>query len=175
VKSRSLILLSLIISGAVILIFTISQKNPRKFIVAGLDAPDFEVTDAVNGSKLSSHDLKGSVVFINFWASWCKECREELPSIEALYNEMAGNDSFRVVTIIYNERTETTLKYMTDKAYSFPVYSDPKDIASKNFGITGVPETTMIDKKGIVRKHLKGPADWNSPEEKSFIYSLLNE
>lgn len=173
-KGRPLIIAVLLVSGILLLIFT---ANPRRIkpVAVGLYAPDFEVMDAKNGNRLLFSEIKGKVIFINFWASWCKPCREEMPSIEALYKEMSSNDDFRMITIIFNESTETALEYMRTNGYTFPVYSDPKSNASRTYGITGVPETYLVNKKGIVKERQIGPAEWNSVEKKDFIYSLLNE
>ena len=64
---------------------------------------------------------------------------------------------------------------MKQNGYTFPVYSDNNGITAVNFGVTGVPETYIIDKKGLLKKRVIGPAEWNSTEAKNFINSLLNE
>ena len=71
-----------------------------------------------------------------------------MPSIEALYREMMGNDDFRMVTILYRDSAENAFEYMKSRGYTFPVYIDPNGSAARDYGVTGVPETYIIDKQG---------------------------
>ena len=171
-NSKKLILL-LIFAGAVsLLFFTVTNK---KTIQEEPGAPSLDIRDEISGRNIKSADLKNKVLFINFWASWCPPCKEEMPSIEFLYKDMAGNDKFQMITILYRDPYQDGTGYMKQNGYTFPVYSDNNGVTAGNFGVTGVPETYIIDKKGILKKRVIGPAEWNSPEAKSFITSLLNE
>ncbi len=159
-----------------LVIFNEKQNQPEQAVSEGLYAPDFEVsgTSAVDkGSSLS--ELKGKVIFLHFWASWCDSCKGEMPSIEALYRKMSDNDDFRMITVIYKDDTGNAVKFMSANGYSFPVYSDPKGKASKNYRVTGVPESFIIDKKGIIKRRVIGTDEWSSPANSRFIDNLLNE
>ena len=147
----------------------------KKEVAVNRPAPDFQVFDALSGQKLSSSDLKNKVLFLNFWASWCEPCKEEMPSIEMLNTELASQKDFLMVTILYKDSPSNALGYMKAKGYTFPVYTDTDESSSKNYGVTGVPETYIVDKKGVLRRRVIGGADWNSPEEKFLIDSLLKE
>jgi len=175
VKSKKLILLLTFIVAASFILFSFFKSAPKHDIAVGLYAPELDIKDEITGRKLTSGDLKNKVVFVNFWASWCQPCREEMPSIESLLRDMGGNDRFQMVTILYKEPYQDGTDYMKQNGYTFPVYSDNKGITARNFGVTGVPETYVIDKKGILKKRVLGPAEWNSQEAKNFINSLLNE
>ena len=83
-NSKKLILLSTLIVAASILLFTSFSCNRKHDIAVGLQAPDLDIRDEISGRKLTSGDLKNKVVFVNFWASWCPPCKEEMPSIESL-------------------------------------------------------------------------------------------
>lgn len=174
-KGKFIIIALLFIAGTALVIFSVNQHRTGKAVSEGLYAPEFEVMDSSSGKKLLSADLKGKVLFVNFWASWCQPCKDEMPSIEALHREMFGNENFRMVTIPYKDSLQNALEYARAGGYTFPVYSDSKDSSSKNYGVTGVPETYLVDKKGILRKRVIGPVEWNSPDAKGFIISLLNE
>ncbi len=174
-NSKKLILLLTFIVIASFLLFSCFNSKPKHDIAEGLPAPSIEITDEMTGLKLTTGDLKDKVLFVNFWASWCPPCREEMPSIEALFKDMSQNDQFQMITILYKDPYKNGTAYMKQNGYTFPVYSDDSEIAARNFGVTGVPETYIIDKKGILRKRVLGPAEWNSPEAKNFINSLLNE
>lgn len=174
-NSKKLILLSTFIVAASLLFFMLFNSKTKHDVSRGLYAPLLEIKSETNGRKLLSGDLKDKVLFVNFWASWCPPCREEMPSIESLYKSMLGNEKFQMLTILYKDSYQNGTAYMKQNGYSFPVYSDINGITVKNFMVTGVPETYIIDKKGILRKRVIGPAEWNSPEVRDFINSLLNE
>jgi DsbE subfamily thiol:disulfide oxidoreductase len=146
-----------------------------KVVAVGFQAPDFHVTKAGGSDDLSSGELKGKVLFINFWASWCDPCKEEMPSVDAVFKEFGSNKDFRMITILYRDSDANGLTYLQSKGFSFPVYIDPDAMSAKNFGVTGVPETYIVDKNGVLRRKMIGPADWTSPEERSLIASLLNQ
>ncbi|OGW23814.1 MAG: hypothetical protein A2X59_10060 [Nitrospirae bacterium GWC2_42_7] len=174
-KNKSLIFIVLLIVSALAFILFSNQQANKQITAVGLNAPEYEFLDPSNKSLIRSSDMKGKVVFLNFWASWCPPCKEEVPSIEALYKELSGNSNFRIVTVLYKDSYENGSGYMLATGNTFPVYTDEKGESFRDFGLTGVPETYLIDKKGMLRKHVIGPADWNSPIEKGFINSLLNE
>ncbi len=173
-KKKQIIFIVLLLIGAAFIV-TVYKGGTKKEVAVGLSAPDFLVSDVVNGQKLSSEELKGKVLFVNFWASWCEPCKEEMPSIESLYREVMSQKDFVMVTILYRDTPSNALGYMKANGYTFPVYIDGGEISSKNFGVTGVPETYIVGKKGILRRRVIGGSDWNSPDEKSLINSLLNE
>lgn len=119
--------------------------------------------------------MKGSVVFINFWASWCKTCKDEMPSIEKLYKYFSGNPKFKLVTILYKDDGDRAFRYMNENGYTFQLYLDPKRSAAQQFRITGVPETFIFDKKGILTKKVIGPLEWDSPNVIEMFSRLINE
>lgn len=177
VKDKRIILLVFFLCGIAFIIYSLRQKNISDSGNNSTESHslDFTVSDVRGGKKVSFSDVKGKVLFINFWASWCQPCREEMPSIEALYREMKSNNDFAMITILYNDDPLNALEYLRSGGYGFPVYSDPEGRSSKNYGVTGVPETYIVDKKGVLRKRVLGGADWNSAEAKSFINDLLKE
>ena len=174
-RKKLIVLLTLSVTAAFLLFFFLNNNKPKHDITSGLLAPELEVKDEISGRKLTSEDLKNKVVFVNFWATWCPPCREEMPSIEALFKSLAGNNNFQMITILYKDSYQNGVTYMKQNGYTFPVYSDIDGITAANFGVTGVPETYIIDKKGTLKKRVIGPAEWNSPEARNFINSLLNE
>ncbi|MBI5848394.1 MAG: TlpA family protein disulfide reductase [Nitrospirae bacterium] len=158
-----------------IIVFATSCSEKKTEVAEGVRAPKLDVRDARTDRALDMAQLKGKVVFVNFWASWCMPCKEEMPSIEALHRELQKNDTFLMVTILYKDDVRTAAAYMQANGYTFPLFTDTNGISAKQYGVTGVPETYLIDKKGALRKRVIGPADWNSSEAKAFINSLLSE
>lgn len=139
------------------------------------NAPKLDVRDVKTGQSIDLSQYKGKVVFVNFWASWCSPCKEEMPSIEALYRDLLKNDTFVMVTVLYKDDTGIASDYMRLHGFTFPLFADNDGISARNYGVTGVPETYLVDKKGSLRKRVIGPADWNSSEAKEYINSLLAE
>jgi len=162
-----------VFAGMIVLFASCSEKKTE--VAEGISAPMLDVRDAKTGQSIDVSQLKGKVVFVNFWASWCPPCKEEMPSIEALHRDLVKNDAFLMVTILYKDDAKTVTDYMSANSYTFPLFTDNDGISAKRYGVTRVPETYLIDKKGVMRKRVIGPADWNSSEAKAFINSLLSE
>jgi cytochrome c biogenesis protein CcmG/thiol:disulfide interchange protein DsbE len=175
VKAKGLILVVILAVGIAILSIGLSRngEEKKKMVAVGLPAPDFAVAASADGAVLNSSQLKGRVVFVNFWASWCQPCKDEMPSVQALYEATRSDDRIVIVTVLYKDSPRDALQYMRSKGFTFPVYIDPKK-SYRAFGVTGVPETYIIDKQGTLRRRAIGPADWTSPEERTLITSLVN-
>jgi cytochrome c biogenesis protein CcmG/thiol:disulfide interchange protein DsbE len=172
-KGKKIILLMLLLAGIAALALSLRHRGAAKPAVVGLYAPDFRVRD-MSGKTFTSADFKGKAVFVNFWASWCSPCREEMPTVNALFNKMKDSKDFVMITILYNDSPVTALGYMKSKGYDFPVYTDVDGSSASNFGLTGVPETYIIGKSGVLRRKVIGPDDWTSPDELKLISSLLH-
>jgi thiol-disulfide isomerase/thioredoxin len=135
-------------------------------------ASDFTVNSLKNvPQKLS--DLKGKVVLLNFWATWCPPCREEIPSLMKLDKTMAGKP-FQMMAVSIDAGGAPDIEgYFKESGYSLPAYTDPEGKISSQYGVTGVPETFVIDKNGIIVKKVIGPMAWDSPETISFLEGLM--
>ena len=173
---KKLTLLLIFIAASVFLYFTFSENRQGTQVNnEDLHAPLLQLRDEGTGNILSAEDLQGKVLFVNFWASWCPPCKEEMPSIEALFRDMNGKSDFRMITILYKDGYNDGAGYVKRNGYTFPVYADQGGAAARSFGVTGVPETYLLDKNGQVRKRVLGPAEWNSQQAKDLINSLLDE
>lgn len=148
--------------------------EPTAKAIVGREAPDLFLKDP-DANVLNTTDLKGSVLFINFWASWCQPCRDEMPSIQGLYNQMKDNKQFRIVIILYKDDYKSAIKFFKENNFNLLVFIDNDGGTARAYGVTGVPETYIIDKKGVLRKKFKGPAEWNSPKAVAAITGLINE
>ncbi|MDP3260092.1 MAG: TlpA disulfide reductase family protein, partial [Thermodesulfovibrionales bacterium] len=149
----------------------------RAMAAVGLKAPDFELPELDTSGKGSSmiwrlSELKGKVVFINFWASWCDECKKEKPAIQRLYEKMQGRP-FQMLTIIYKDDPKKAVNYMKINGYTMPVLFDAGNEISRSYWVRGVPETFIIDKEGIVREKIIGRRAWDSPEAIGLIEKWL--
>jgi peroxiredoxin len=143
-----------------------------KKIEIGKPAPDFVLQD-VSGDTWKLSSLKGKAVFINFWASWCKPCRDEMPSMEALNKAMAGQP-FQMLAIGFNDDIDTANRFARGLGVTFPVLVNPEPELTEAYMITGVPETFLIDADGILRHRFIGPYNWDTPEMRTLVQELLN-
>ena len=174
-KSKGVILGIILLSALLVIVFAVNrQEAPRSKAMVGLSAPELVLHDE-SGKKYTLSDLKGSVVFLNFWATWCPPCREEMPSIQNLYRQLKDQKGFRMITILYRDDYEKAKKFMSDNHYEFPVLMDNRERTADSYGVTGVPETYLVDKKGVLRERVIGPAEWSSPQVVSLISGLIKE
>ncbi len=127
----------------------------------------FSFTNA-NGQRVTTADLKGKVVFINFWASWCPPCRAEMPSLNELYSELKTDNRFVFLSVNEDDDTAKAAMYLQSNHYHIPLYKRIADVPADIFSGT-LPTTIVIDKSGkVVLKH-EGMADYNTTD---FIQQL---
>lgn len=136
-------------------------------------APEISVTSLADGAPLKLSALKGKVVLLNFWATWCPPCREEMPSMMKLNSAMAGKP-FQMVAVSIDEGGKKDVEsFFKESGFKLPTYFDPDGSASKAYGITGVPESFIIDKNGVIVKKVIGGLAWDSAEVTSFLDGLM--
>jgi thiol-disulfide isomerase/thioredoxin len=152
----------------------VKDQYQTEIITIGSTVSDMELIDT-NQNKLNLSELKGSVVFIHFWATWCEPCIDELPSMEILFRRLSTNPRFKLITVLFKDDRKKVLRYMEENGYTFPVYVNPDGSAAKKFGITGVPETFIIDKNGVLRDKMIGPEKWDSPIIVGMLQSMIHE
>ncbi|MEW6586148.1 MAG: TlpA disulfide reductase family protein [Nitrospirota bacterium] len=173
-KNKTLLLIIIIVAAFAVVYLVVRPRHVSETVAVGDTVPDFELVAADN-KRVKLSDLRGSVVLINFWATWCESCIDEMPSLENLSRTMSGDASFRIVTILYRDTLPTAVDYLRNNGYTFPVYDNPDGSAARYFGLTGVPETYIIGKKGVLREKVIGPAAWDSPGSVQAIRALTNE
>ncbi|MFQ5585576.1 MAG: peroxiredoxin family protein [Thermodesulfobacteriota bacterium] len=149
------------------------KKGKFEPIVAGKVAPAFELPD-LEGRMVSLSQFKGKVVFLNFWATWCEPCEEEMPSMEYLYNELKGKNFEMVAVSIDSKGPGVVQEFVRKYGITFPVLHDRKGKVKERYKTTGVPETFIIDQNGVVAEKVWGPRDWSGPYATKVINDLLN-
>jgi len=149
------------VAGLFLVLFTQRDKSSQtRRAIVELEAPAFELLDG-DGTAVRLSDFKGKTVFLHFWASWCKNCREEMPFIQALYDRKRSDPDFVLLSVVYREDPAETMRYMEANGYDIPLYTDPGEETAKTYGVTGVPETFVIGADGILKKRVIGPGNWN--------------
>lgn len=126
-------------------------------------AVDFGIEDLA-GSSRSLGELEGSFVFLNFWATWCPPCREEMPSMEAMYAELGGRN-FEILAISVQESPGIVRDYVESGGYSFPVLLDGAGQVASRYGVRGLPTTFFVAPTGRVLGMLMGIRHWDEPRE----------
>jgi len=136
-------------------------------------APDISVVSITDGSTLKLSSLKGKVVLLNFWATWCPPCREEIPSMMKLNSALLGKP-FQMIAVSMDEGGKPAIEsFFKESGFSLPTYLDQSGNAGKVYGVTGVPESFIIDRQGILVKKIIGGIAWDSPEVASFFEGLM--
>ena len=151
----------------------ISACGEKPVATVGKPAPDFDTVD-LKGDVWSLSDLKGKVVFVNFWATWCAPCREEMPSMQRLYDKMP-KDKFEMIALYNNDKKQPVMNFVSQMRLTFPIWSDEHNFAGTKYGLTGLPETYIVDKNGIIREKFIGPAEWDKPETIEMLTKYINE
>jgi cytochrome c biogenesis protein CcmG, thiol:disulfide interchange protein DsbE len=140
----------------------------------GRTPKDFPLT--LEGKPAHLSDLRGKVVLLNFWASWCQPCVEEVPSLNALQQRIAPlGGTVLGVNVGINDAQDAYEKFLKDYRIAFPTYRDATQQLAASYGTTAYPETYVIDRKGRLDRKIVGPQNWTSPEMTSYLDSLLNE
>jgi peroxiredoxin len=144
-------------------------------VAAGKKAASFKLTD-LQGGSVSMADLHGKVVFLNIWATWCAPCREEMPSMEKLYERLQGDKGFVMLAISQDTSSrEEVMAYVKKHGYHFDVLLDPKNAVAEAYNVSGVPETFIIDREGRIVAHHSGAFDWSQPAIRDALEELLKD
>lgn len=125
-----------------------------------------------NFGKIAVADLKGKYVFLNFWATWCPPCKAEMPSIEKLYRELAGDD-FTVLAISAREPAKTVIDFLKKTPYGFPIGLDPAGTYSAVFAARAIPTSYILDRQGRAIAGITGSRDWATPEALAVFKALI--
>ena len=126
-KNKKALIISLILIAGVIIIFSSLKPNrTARISTIGNPVPEFELID-LDKNAINISELKGSVVLINFWATWCQSCIDELPSLERLYRILSPNPHFKIITVLYKDEGPRAIDFMKSQGYTFPVYLNPDE------------------------------------------------
>jgi len=139
----------------------------------GTKPPEFKGITA-DSRTISLDSLRGKVVLLNFWATWCQECRPEMPMFERLHREFT-KQGLSVVGINAREGTQAIREYAKELRLTFPLVLDPKGEINAAYGIIGLPATFLIGRDGRAVARTVGPRDWQSAPAKAIIQALLSE
>ena len=130
----------------------------------------------VDGNKMTFADTNGQFRLVNFWATWCAPCREEMPQLDALQEAMGGDD-FQVLTIATGRNRLSGIKkfYAKAEVTNLPILLDPKGKLAVQMGALGLPVTVLLDRDGREIARLTGGADWASENAMAVLRALMED
>ncbi len=150
-------------------------------VITGAPAPDFSAA-ASDGSAVAVSDYRGKVVLLNIWATWCPPCVEEMPSIQRLYEEL-DHDDFEILAIsvdapagqqdAFGRPGGDIHAFAEELGLTFRILHNPAGDIQRVYQTTGVPETFLIGRDGVIYKKVAGPTDWDSPVNEELVRRLL--
>jgi cytochrome c biogenesis protein CcmG/thiol:disulfide interchange protein DsbE len=156
-------------------LFLLKQNNSYlKFspLETGRPAPNFTLP-GLDGKMVSLTNYQGHVVLVNIWATWCPPCVDEMPSMERLYQELK-DENFEIVAISIDQMgAEAVAPFMKKNNLSFTALLDPEGTIKSTYQITGVPESFIVNKKGILVEKIIGPRNWADPAAVRYLRDLI--
>lgn len=158
------------------------NRNRIQPVVAGADAPDFEVVDVRGNAVSLAEDFADQVVLLNIWATWCAPCRAEMPSMERLYRQFSDAD-FEIAAVSVDAPIGQfdfggmpggdPVAFADSLGLTFPILLDPEGRIRRTYATTGVPESFLIGRDGIIYKHYAGETRWDSESNVELVRRLV--
>lgn len=150
----------------------ITADATRDPIEPGIAAPDFSLPRLGSDQSISLDSLQGKVVLLNFWATWCKPCEDEMPAMENLYRAL-GSEDFELIAVSVDEERSEVEAFATRMSLSFPILLDPSKRVADAYQSYRFPESYLIDRKGVLVTRYIGPRDWDAPAYVDRIRRLM--
>ncbi|MEQ1856495.1 MAG: TlpA disulfide reductase family protein [Longimicrobiales bacterium] len=175
---------AIVAGAALVLVAWIGRANYRP-VLNGSMAPEFTVS-TLDGETRTLADYAGKVVLVNIWATWCAPCREEMPSMQRLYDELkkhGGAEDFEILAVSVDAplgqrdvagRLGGDLRAFAEEyGLTFTILHEPTGALQRTYQSTGVPESFVIGRDGIIYKKVAGPTEWDSDENQELVRRLL--
>lgn len=150
-----------------------SRPEPKSTaVVQGTLAPNFTLKN-LQGKTVDLSSFRGQVVLVNFWATWCPPCLQEMPSMEKLQTLMAG-EKFVMLAINVEEDGEDNVRhFLKGNPHSFPILLDSEAEVQELYGVYRFPETFVVGKDGIITDHIIGAIDWAAEDTVKYFKKLV--
>ena len=174
-RSRQWTAVIAIVTTAVFgLALALKLRPQMNLVEVGSRAPDFPAVDLATRQPVTFGRYRGHVVLLNVWATWCQPCRVEMPSMERLHRTFADSD-FRIVAVsIDREGPEVVEQFVKELGLTFDILHDATADIQRIYQTTGVPESFVIDRNGIIIKKVIGAAEWDGPVTETLLRRLLD-
>lgn len=154
-------------------VMTLASLLSVNAVAQGKAAPQW-VLPGIDGQPVKLSDYRGQVVMLNFWASWCKPCREEMPLLDALQRRYSAI-GFTVVGVNVDQNSTNGKKMLKNSPVGFPVVFDKENTTLEQYGVEAMPSTYMIDRKGNIRYVHRGYKRGDDAKYNNYIRKLLRE
>lgn len=165
----------LVMAGVFAVALAIRIRPEMNLIGVGSTAPNFDAVDLRTGRPAGIADYRGKVLLLNIWATWCQPCRVEMPSIEQLSRRYKGTD-FTVVAVSIDKDDSTVVDaFAKELGLTFDILHNRTGDIQRIYQTTGVPESFVIGRDGIIVKKVIGATEWDSPVNETLIQRLLEE
>jgi cytochrome c biogenesis protein CcmG, thiol:disulfide interchange protein DsbE len=175
--TRPWIVVGLVVSSLAVAAGVLARYGPDvRQVAVGTPAPDFKAVDLGTGDsvRLREH-YRGDVTLVNIWATWCEPCRIEMPAMQRLYDSLAPH-GFKIAAVSIDEGpAEDVRAFGHDLGLTFDLLQDRSTKVQQIYQTTGVPESFLLNKDGVIVKRVIGAHDWNSPVNRGLIERLLDE
>jgi peroxiredoxin len=152
----------------------LSRDSTAPPLATGQPAPAFDLPALDGDTRVNLAGLRGRVVLLNFWATWCKPCEDEMPSMERLHRQLAGQP-FTLLAVSVDSDAELVKAFRERLGLTLPILLDPEKKVSAAYQAYRFPETVLIDAKGDVAGHFVGPRDWDSPTYVEKLQALVDQ
>lgn len=162
-----------------LLAYGLGSSQPDRGIEGALangeraEAPAFELARLGADGEQALADYRGQVVVLNFWASWCKPCREESPLLQRWHARLSAGNEGTVLGVVIDDVTSDANAFIDEYSLTYPMLKDPSYDVRSEYGVAGLPETVVIDREGRITAIERGPVDeaWMRRE----VLPLLDE
>lgn len=162
-----------VLNRFIFVIFSIAALSLPATAAQKVAAPDFTLKSR-EGKNVRLSDLRGQVVLLNFWASWCGPCRQEMPVLDDIHKKY-NSLGFSVLGVNLDAKSSKAINYLKDTPVTFPVLYDPKGDVSGQYGVSAMPSTVIIDKDGNVRFLHEGYKSGYEDDYRKQIKTLMRE
>lgn len=155
--------------------FVVTHRSQIHPLGVGDRAPDFRAVRLPGGRPASLADYRGQVILLNIWATWCQPCRVEMPSMERLWRKLQGT-GFRVVAVSIDKEDSTVVNaFVKELGLTFDILHDQPGTIQERYQTTGVPESFVIDRDGLIVKKVIGASPWDAEVNQILIRRLLEQ
>jgi len=175
--SKQWIFVALVVAGAAVGVTIMTRVGSEVAPVQlGAVAPEFHAIDLATGDSVSLHErYRGKVTLVNIWATWCVPCKVEMPAMERLYDSLAPR-GFAIAAVSIDEGSPDDVRaFGQELGLSFDLLQDRSTRIQQTYQTTGVPESFLLDRRGVIVKRIIGAHDWSSPANRALVERLLDE
>ncbi len=162
--------MALTVAAVLLIVFASPSYRQGEPSIAGKQPPDF--TFQLDGKPTRLSELRGKVVVLNFWATWCPPCVEEMPSLNRLHDRIAAPGGM-VLGVSVDEDVEAYTRFLTEHHIRFPNHREPTRQLAESYGSTMYPETYIIGRDSRIARKIIGPRNWDDAEMLDYLQQLL--